>query len=82
MMHNFEIRILRAALLTISLGIILLSIAGCCAPCGPLADLFMGRGLAKGEPAPDFTLTALRGEQVTLRELQGQAVLIVFWSST
>ncbi len=79
-MYDFWIRIWRGSLLTLSLGIILFSVAGCC--CAPFTDLFMGQGPAKGEPAPDFTLTSLQDEQVTLSELQGQAVLIVFWSST
>lgn len=78
-MHNFGTRIWRAVMLVFFLGTTLLSTAGCC---GPFTDLFMGRGPAKGEPAPDFTLTSLQDEQMTLSELQGQAVLIVFWSST
>ena len=82
MRHNLVMRILRTALLATSLLTILLSIAGCCAPCGSLTGLFTNQGLAKGELAPDFTLTALRGEQVTLSELQGQVVLLVFWSTT
>ncbi len=80
--YNIMVRILRTALLATSLVTILLSISGCCAPCGSLTGLFTNQGLAKGEPAPDFTLTSLRGEQVTLSELQGQVVLITFWSTT
>jgi hypothetical protein len=79
MMYDFKMRFWRAALLAISLGTILLFVAGCCAP---FIDLFMSRGPTKGEPAPDFILTALHDEQMTLSELQGRAVLIVFWSST
>jgi cytochrome oxidase Cu insertion factor (SCO1/SenC/PrrC family) len=78
-MHNFWTRIWRAVLLVLFLGATLLSATGCC---GSFTTLFMGRGPAKGEPSPDFTLTSLKDEQVTLSELQGQAVLIVFWSST
>lgn len=32
-------------------------------------------------PAPDFTLTTLDGEQVTLSSLRGKVVLINFWAS-
>jgi cytochrome oxidase Cu insertion factor (SCO1/SenC/PrrC family) len=78
-MPNLWTRIWRGFLLLLSLGAILLPTVGCCAP---FADLFMGQGPAKGEPAPDFTLTSLQDKQVTLSELQGQVVLIVFWSST
>jgi peroxiredoxin len=34
-----------------------------------------------GHPAPDFTLTTLEGETVTLSDLRGQAVLINFWAT-
>lgn len=78
-MLNLWTRIWRGFLFLLSLGTILLLTVGCCAP---FADLFIGQGPAKGEPAPGFTLTSLQDEQVTLGELQGRAVLIVFWSST
>ncbi len=81
-MYNLKTRIRRAILFFIILmvlGAILLSATACCAP---LTDLFMGQGPAEGEAAPDFTLTSLQGEEVTLSALQGQAVLIMFWSST
>lgn len=32
-------------------------------------------------PAPDFTLTTLDGEQITLSELDGKVVVINFWAS-
>lgn len=34
-----------------------------------------------GHPAPDFTLTTLDGEAVSLSDLRGQAVLINFWAT-
>lgn len=34
-----------------------------------------------GAPAPDFTLTALDGQAVTLSALKGQVVLINFWAT-
>lgn len=34
-----------------------------------------------GEPAPNFTLTALDGSQVELEDLRGRAVLVNFWAS-
>lgn len=38
-------------------------------------------GLAKGEQAPDFQLTTLDGEVVTLSDYQGQKVLLNFWAT-
>ncbi|ANU10315.1 cytochrome c biogenesis protein [Planococcus antarcticus DSM 14505] len=38
-------------------------------------------GLAKGEKAPDFQLTALDGQEVTLSDYQGQKVLLNFWAT-
>jgi peroxiredoxin len=35
-----------------------------------------------GDVAPDFTVELLSGESVTLSQLQGQTVLLVFFSST
>jgi len=35
----------------------------------------------KGFLAPDFTLTTLSGESITLSDLQGQAVLVNLWAS-
>lgn len=34
-----------------------------------------------GHPAPDFTLTTLDGEEITLRELRGNPVVINFWGT-
>ncbi len=36
---------------------------------------------AKGALAPDFTLTDLNGDEVSLSDLRGQAVLINFWAT-
>lgn len=38
-------------------------------------------GLAKGEKAPDFQLTTLDGQEVTLSDYQGQKVLLNFWAT-
>ncbi|ANU13783.1 TlpA family protein disulfide reductase [Planococcus halocryophilus] len=38
-------------------------------------------GLAKGEKAPDFQLTTLDGEVVTLSDYQGQKVILNFWAT-
>lgn len=38
-------------------------------------------GLEKGNTAPDFTLTDLEGNQVTLSDLRGQVVMINFWAT-
>jgi peroxiredoxin len=34
-----------------------------------------------GHPAPDFTLTTLEGEDLTLSSLQGQPVVLNFWAT-
>jgi peroxiredoxin len=34
-----------------------------------------------GAPAPDFTLLALTGEEVTLSDLRGRVVLVNFWAT-
>jgi len=36
---------------------------------------------AKGAQAPDFTLTDLNGDEVSLSDLRGQAVLLNFWAT-
>ena len=36
---------------------------------------------AKGAQAPDFTLTDLNGDEVSLGDLRGQAVLLNFWAT-
>ena len=38
-------------------------------------------GLEKGDTPPDFTLTSLDGEKVTLSELQGKKVILNFWNT-
>ena len=36
---------------------------------------------AKGKPAPDFTLTDLKGNPVKLSDLRGKAVVLNFWAT-
>lgn len=38
-------------------------------------------GINKGQVAPDFTLTTLTGETVTLSDLQGKKVVLNFWAT-
>ncbi len=38
-------------------------------------------GLGKGDQAPNFTLTTLTGEEVTLSEYQGKNVILNFWAT-
>ncbi|KOS66699.1 thiol-disulfide oxidoreductase [Lysinibacillus contaminans] len=38
-------------------------------------------GLEKGDTPPDFTLTSLEGEKVTLSELRGKKVILNFWNT-
>ncbi len=45
----------------------------------PTADLPVAPVLAAR--APDFTLTDLNGDEVTLGELRGQVVLLNFWAT-
>lgn len=37
--------------------------------------------LSAGDQAPDFTLTATTGDEITLSELKGQVVILHFWKS-
>ena len=41
---------------------------------------FVGDGLV-GQPAPDFTLRTLTGDEVSLSDFSGQLVLINFWAT-
>ncbi|MGM0897773.1 MAG: peroxiredoxin family protein [Bacillota bacterium] len=38
-------------------------------------------GLAKGELAPDFELTTLKGEEMRLSDYRGKAVILNFWAT-
>jgi peroxiredoxin len=45
-----------------------------------LATNLLWRGVAQGEPAPDFTAQDLDGKLVRLSDLRGQPVMLTFWS--
>jgi len=38
-------------------------------------------GISTGQPAPDFTLTSLNDEQMTLSDFRGRPILINFWTT-
>ena len=40
------------------------------------------RNLALGAPAPEFSLTTLKGDTVTIKKLQGKMVYLTFWKTT
>ncbi len=46
-----------------------------------LAGCLSGAYAAVPQPAPDFTLKSLSGENLKLSELRGQVVLVNFWAS-
>jgi len=60
---------------------LVLSLAGCASNgpsgAGPSARI----GSARGEVAPDFTLTSLDGDIVQLSSLEGQPVFLDFWAT-
>lgn len=45
------------------------------------ADDEVQEGIAKGEAAPDFTLTTLDGGELKLSDLRGEKVILNFWAS-
>lgn len=46
-----------------------------------VADLEPAVGMTEGSRAPDFTVTTVGGESITLSELRGKAVLLNFWGT-
>ncbi|KFL43303.1 thiol-disulfide oxidoreductase [Lysinibacillus sp. BF-4] len=49
---------------------------------GKAMDLnYKQTGLRKGDTPPDFTLTTLDGEKVTLSDYKGKKVILNFWAS-
>jgi peroxiredoxin len=44
-------------------------------------EVLAGKLLARGAPAPDFTLLRPEGEAVTLSQLKGRVVLVDFWAT-
>jgi hypothetical protein len=55
-----------------------LSTLGCCC----LTSLLGMDPLPAGTAAPDFTLSSLAGDTVSLADFEGQPVLLNFWSPT
>ena len=53
-------------MMTLSLGMIAMTSLGCAS--------------MKGKPAPDFTLSDLYGQKVTLSEFKGKPVVLCFWA--
>jgi peroxiredoxin len=49
--------------------------------CGTKGQESQAAVLQKGQMAPDFTLTAMSGQTVTLSKLRGQKVFLNFWAS-
>ena len=47
--------------------------------CSPVSS---GLGTKVGNTAPDFTLSDLDGNQVSLSDFRGKAVFLNFWAST
>jgi cytochrome c-type biogenesis protein len=63
-----ELRLISTAVAAISL---LTCIIGCAVP----------EGSQVGDNAPDFTLSTLDNSQVTLSELKGKPVMLIFWTT-
>jgi cytochrome c-type biogenesis protein len=62
------------------------AIAGAVLPAvGSITDLADASGVAvgldEGNRAPDFTVTTIDGEEITLSDLRGQVVLLNFWGT-
>lgn len=47
---------------------------------GVLTPLFRNPSQLIGQPAPDFTLNDLEGDDMSLSDFRGQVVLLNFWS--
>ena len=61
----------------------LVAVAPCCF-CGFvsfLRPLLRNPSQLIGQPAPDFTLNDLEGDDVSLSDFRGRVVLLNFWSS-
>ena len=65
---NYALKLIFTIVATISL---FTCIVGCAVPVGSQV----------GDNAPDFTLSTLDGGQVTLSELKGKPVMLIFWTT-
>ena len=44
-------------------------------------EMLSSRSIREGQTAPDFTLSSLSGEEVTLSDLQGKSIILFFWAT-
>jgi thiol-disulfide isomerase/thioredoxin len=61
--------------------LILLSFSGCTEQPTDQVQTAVAPGAEVGRSAPDFTLTDMQGQQVTLSELKGKVVILNFWAT-
>ncbi len=54
---------------------------GCGEQQGGQPQLSAGAGTGKGQAAPNFTLTNMQGQQVSLADLKGKVVIVNFWAT-
>lgn len=66
---------------TLSAILLCAVVAASCLCCDLIALIGMGP-LEAGTAAPEFTLSNVDGERVSLSDFQGQIVLLNFWTST
>ena len=62
---------MRSIVIILTTILLLTGVIGCVVP----------EGSQVGDKAPDFTLSTLDGGQITLSELKGKPVILVFWTT-
>lgn len=78
----------RRGSLVLLIALVFLLVAGCSATVEPGQELELlsyedeGTELTIEEVAPNFTLTSLAGESISLEDYRGQIVLLTFFAST
>jgi cytochrome oxidase Cu insertion factor (SCO1/SenC/PrrC family) len=79
-MNKFLLSLRRLPMIILA-GLLVIS-TGCQAPGEQSAfDPSVSAAPVKGARAPDFTLTDLDGDEVSLSDLRGQPVLLNFWTT-